>query len=121
MSELKFEKIEKLKQIILNNKNEVIKIKEIATGSTNFINVPIKDILHEPLKIGTNKFIIVHNHPSGDSTPSNEDIIFTNKLYDYAKLMGIELIDHVVIGNMNYTSIFDIILNEREKQKILNS
>ena len=112
MSELKFEKKEKLKQIILNNKNEVIKIKEIATGSTNFINVPVKDILYEPLKIGANKYIIVHNHPSGDSTPSNDDVIFTNKLYDYSILMGIELIDHVVIGNMNYTSVFDIILNE---------
>ena len=113
MSELKFEKKEKIKQIILNNKNEVIKIKEIATGSTNFVNVPVKDILYEPLKIGANKYIIVHNHPSGDSRPSNDDIIFTNKLYDYSILMGIELIDHVVIGNMNYTSIFDIILNEK--------
>ena len=55
----------------------------------------------------------MHNHPSGDSTPSKDDIIFTNKLYDYSILMGIELIDHVVIGNMNYTSIFDIILNEK--------
>ena len=57
MSELKFEKKEKLKQVILNNKNEVIKIKEIATGSTNFINVPVKDILYEPLKMGANKYI----------------------------------------------------------------
>ena len=118
MSELRFEKKERLKQIILNNKNEVIKIKEIAIGSTNFINVPIKDILYEPLKMGANKYIIVHNHPSGDSTPSNEDIIFTNKLYDYSILMGIELTDHIVIGNMNYTSIFDIILNEQKDEKL---
>jgi DNA repair protein RadC len=117
MSELKFEKREKLKQIILNNKNEVIQIKEIATGSTNFVNVPIKDILYEPVKMGANKFIIIHNHPSGDSTPSKEDIIFTNKLYDYATLMGIELVDHVVIGNMNYTSIFDVILNKKHNNK----
>lgn len=121
MSELKFEKKEKLKQIILNNKNEIIEIKEIATGSTNFINVPVKDILYEPLKTGANKFVIVHNHPSGDSTPSNEDIIFTNKLYDYATSIGLELIDHIVIGNMNYTSIFDIILNEHHNKKYMNS
>ena len=121
MSELRFEKKERLKQIILNNKNEVIKIKEIAIGSTNFINVPIKDILYEPLKMGANKYIIVHNHPSGDSTPSNEDIIFTNKLYDYSILMGIELTDHIVIGNMNYTSIFDIILNEQNNEKLIDS
>ena len=60
----------------------------------------------------------MHNHPSGDSTPSNEDIIFTNKLYDYSILMGIELTDHIVIGNMNYTSIFDIILNEQKDEKL---
>lgn len=120
MSELKFYKKEKLKQVILNNKNEVIKINEIATGSTNFINVPVKDILYEPLKIGANKYIIVHNHPSGDSTPSKEDIIFTNKLYDYSILMGIELVDHIVVGNMNYTSIFDIILNGKNNEKLIN-
>ena len=117
MSEFKFEKREKIKEIILNNKNEVLKIKEIALGGTNFVNVPVKDILSEPVKMGAIKIAIVHNHPSGDSTPSKEDIIFTNKLFDYASLMGIKLIDHVVIGNMNYTSIFDIILN-KEKNKI---
>ena len=121
MSELKFEKKEKLKQVILNNKNEVIKVKEIAKGSTNFINVPVKDILYEPLKMGANKYVIVHNHPSGDSTPSNDDIIFTNKLYDYSILVGIELIDHVVVGNMNYTSIFNIILNEQNNEKSIDS
>ena len=121
MSELRFEKKEKLKQVILNNKNEVIKVKEIATGSTNFINVPVKDILYEPLKMGANKYVIVHNHPSGDSTPSNDDIIFTNKLYDYSILVGIELIDHVVVGNMNYTSIFNIILNEQNNEKSIDS
>ena len=103
MSELKFEKREKIKEIILNNKNEIIKIKELALGGTNFVNIPVKDILSEPIKIGANKIALVHNHPSGDSTPSNQDILFTNQIYDYAKLMGIELIDHIVIGNMNYT------------------
>lgn len=112
MGELKFEKLEKLKVISLNNKNEVIKIKEIATGGTNFINTSIKDIITEPIKIGAPKIILVHNHPSGDSTPSKEDIIYTNTLYDSAMLMGIELVDHIVIGNMNYTSIFQEILSK---------
>lgn len=112
MSELKFEKLEKLKVISLNNKNEIIKIKEIATGGTNFINTSIKDIISEPIKIGAPKIILVHNHPSGDSTPSKEDIIYTNTLYDSAILMGIELVDHIVIGNMNYTSIFQEILSK---------
>ena len=52
------------------------------------------------------KIILVHNHPSGDSTPSKSDFNLTEKLLKAAELMGIELLDHVVIGNMNYVSIF---------------
>lgn len=106
MSELKFEKSEKVKLIILNNKNEIQKIKEIATGGSNFANVSIKDILSEPIKMKAPKIILVHNHPSGDSTPSNQDRVFTEQLYEISELMGIQLVDHLVIGNMNYTSIF---------------
>lgn len=106
MSELKFQKNEIVKVIILNNKNQIIRIKEIATGGTNFANVEIKDVLAEPLKLKATKIILVHNHPSGDSTPSKQDIIFTEKLYEITQIMGLELLDHIVIGNMNYTSIF---------------
>ncbi len=115
MSELKFERLEKLKIVVLNNKNEILKIKEIALGKTQNIEVPIKDILVEPIKMGAPKIILVHNHPSGDSTPSNQDIIYTNQLYDLTRLIGIELLDHIVIGNMNYTSIFEKILLKDRK------
>lgn len=106
MSELKFEKSEKVKIIVLNNKNEIQKIKDIATGGSNFANVSIKDILSEPIKMKAPKIIVVHNHPSGDSTPSKQDIVFTEQLYEISELMGIQLLDHLIIGNMNYTSIF---------------
>lgn len=106
MSELKFEKNEKVKLVILNNRNEVLKIKEIASGGTNFANVSIKDILAEPIKMKAPKIILVHNHPSGDSSPSKQDIMFTEHLYEITEIVGIQLLDHLVIGNMNYTSIF---------------
>ncbi len=114
MSELKFEKIEKVKLVILNNKNEIIKIQEIAKGGTNFANVSIKEILSEPIKLQAQKIILVHNHPSGDSTPSKQDIIYTEKLCDIAYMIGIELVDHLVIGNMNYTSIFSKIISKNK-------
>lgn len=110
MSELKFEKSEKVKLVILNNRNEILKIKEIASGGTNFANVSIKDILAEPIKMKAPKIILVHNHPSGDSTPSKQDIMFTEQLYEITELVGIQLLDHLVIGNMNYTSIFSEII-----------
>ena len=113
MSELKFEKSEKVKIIVLRKFNyetasskEIQKIKDIATGGSNFANVSIKDILSEPIKMKAPKIIVVHNHPSGDSTPSKQDIVFTEQLYEISELMGIQLLDHLVIGNMNYTSIF---------------
>ena len=106
MSELKFQRNEIVKLVILNNKNEILKIQDIASGGTNFANVSIKDIMSEPIKMKAPKIILVHNHPSGDSTPSAQDIKFTNQIYEAAELLGIQLLDHIVIGNMNYTSIF---------------
>lgn len=111
MSELKFERNEKVKLVILNNKNEILKIQEIAAGGSNFANVSMKDIMSEPIKMKAPKIILVHNHPSGDSTPSKKDVTFTEHLYEVANLLGIELMDHLVIGNMNYTSIFSKLIS----------
>lgn len=106
MEELRFENKEIARLVILNNKNEIIKIKDIAVGGTNFANLTIKDILEEPIKMKAPKIILVHNHPSGDATPSQQDMIFTNQLYEATTLLGIQLLDHLVIGNKTYTSIF---------------
>ena len=101
-----------------NFKNEILAIKEVAAGGTNFANVSIKDILYEPIKLKAPKIILVHNHPSGDSKPSNADIELTEKVRKAAEIMGIELLDHIVIGNMNYTSIFtDIFLQNKNIAK----
>lgn len=81
-------------------------------GGTNFANLSIKDILEQPIKMKAPKIILVHNHPSGDATPSEQDIDFTNQLYDATTLLGIQLLDHLVIGNKTYTSIFSKILSE---------
>lgn len=106
MEELRFQNKEIAKIVILNNKNEIIKIKDIAMGGANFAHIEIKDILQEPIKMGAPRIILVHNHPSGDATPSQQDIIFTNHIYDAATMLGIQLVDHLVIGNKAYTSIF---------------
>lgn len=64
------------------------------------------------------KIILVHNHPTGDATPSQQDIIFTNQLYDVANLLGIQLVDHLVIGNKTYTSIFSKIIQDTKDERI---
>ncbi len=106
MEELRFEKREFVKLFLLNTKNEILKSIDIAVGGTNFVNVNIKEILAQALKIEAPKIILVHNHPTGDPTPSIADIKFTDRLYNATQIFDIELLDHIVIGNKNYKSVF---------------
>ena len=118
MNELRKEQKEIGKLVILNSRNEIIKIKDISIGGTNLMQLGMKDILAEPVKMKAPKIILVHNHPTGNSTPSKTDIKFTERLYESAQLLGIELIDHIVIGDLNFTSIFsEMVSNTKEKPK----
>lgn len=105
MEEMRYEKQEVLKSVILNCKNEIIKVQEICRGNTASVIFDIKTVLKEPVKLGAQRIILLHNHPSGDPTPSKEDIDATNNIKQAAKLLGIELLEHIVIGNGIYTNI----------------
>lgn len=105
MNDLRFEKREIVKAILLNNKNIVIKILDVAIGAGNFSNLNIRYILSETIKINAPKIILVHNHPSGDPTPSKADILVTNRLREAVNILNIELVDHIIIGDMQYKSI----------------
>lgn len=104
--ELQFEKVEHVKLLLLNAKNVVTRIVDVSKGGVNSAIVEPKEILQEAIKAGIPKIILVHNHPSGDSTPSQADINLTKRLYTAANILGIQLLDHIVIGNRCYTSIF---------------
>lgn len=106
LEEMRFEKREIVKLFLLNSKNEILKIVDIALGGTNFANVSIKEIIYEAVKIKAPRIILVHNHPTGDATPSKMDINFTDKIFSAAKLFDIELLDHIVIGNNDFKSVF---------------
>lgn len=108
IEKMRFEKQEILKVAMLNNKNQLIKIKDIAVGGGNFVTATIKNVLNEAVKIESAKIILIHNHPTGDPTPSKQDIEFTDKVEQASNILGIQLLDHVVIGNMDYISIFSI-------------
>lgn len=109
INELKYEKREIVKVLMLNAKNNILKIQDIAQGGTSFAVFEIKDVLKEAIKIGAPKIILVHNHPSGDPTPSHDDIELTQKLEQVSKMLEIELLDHVVIGDGKYKSIFSML------------
>lgn len=104
MQEMRYEKKEILKLILLNNKNVVQKILDIATGKDNTLVFDVKQILSEPVKLQSPKIILVHNHPSGNSMPSKEDRQATQRVRESCELMGIQLLDHIVIGDGEYHS-----------------
>lgn len=106
MNELRYEKREKAKLILLNSKNIILKIKDISYGGTNFAMIEPKEILNEAIKIDAPKMILVHNHPSGDTTPSKADFNITDKIYEASELLGIQFLDHIIIGNNRFESVF---------------
>lgn len=108
MNEMQYEKREKVKVLVLNTKNILLRIIDVSYGGTNSAIIEPKDILTEPTKMGAPKIILVHNHPSGDPTPSKEDIELTKRIYKASALLGIELLDHIVIGKQKYISIVSI-------------
>ena len=96
---------EEVKVVILDNKNYVKSVATVSMGSTNKSAVSPKEILSEPIKQMASGIVLVHNHPSGDTTPSRQDILLTRKINDYANIFEITLCDHVIIGKMGYTSL----------------
>lgn len=108
MNQMQYEKIEIAKVVLLDTKCYILKIKDIAIGGNNFVNIAMKDVLTEAVKTSAPKIILVHNHPSGISTPSKQDYEVTYKLENASKLLGIQLLDHIVIGKNEYTSIKSI-------------
>ena len=105
MNEMKSQKKEVAKVVLLDNKCTILKIKDVAVGSNNFVNITMSDILSEAVRANAPKIILVHNHPSGISTPSKQDIEVTKKLDIATATLGIKLLDHIVIGKDEYTSI----------------
>ena len=91
--------------INLDIKNNIIKTSKIATGGKTKIALDMNDIYREAIKMGASSIILVHNHPSGDTKPSKADINFTYKAIEASKILDIDLIDHIVISDKEYTSL----------------
>ena len=101
--------MEKIIVIGLNTKNQVNIYTEIATGAVGYANFKTSDLFKPLLLSNSSKFILVHNHPSGDATPSKEDKDITARIKTSALLMGLTLLDHIVIGDNSYASVLNSI------------
>ena len=99
------EKQEKVKVLGLNVKGRLERDETVVIGALNSAMITPSDIFRMPIECGCSNIIIAHNHPSGDPTPSNEDILMTEKIKRLGDLLEIKLIDHIVIGDGKYISI----------------
>ncbi len=96
---------EHLRVVLLNTKNYVLKIETVYVGSINSSAVRIGEVFKGALKQNAAALIVVHNHPSGDPTPSPEDVAVTRQLVEAGKLLDVAVLDHLVIGQGRWISL----------------
>ena len=96
---------ERLRVLLLNTKNRVMAIRDVYQGTVNSASIRVAEILRPAVRENCPYIIVVHNHPSGDPTPSPEDILVTRRLSQSAGMMDIELLDHIVIGQQGFVSM----------------
>ena len=100
-------KKEVFKILLLNSKNRILDIVEITQGTVNQANPIIREIFEKALQSYASSIICVHNHPSGDPTPSSEDKTFTRELIQAGKILQTKVLDHIIIGDNKYYSFAD--------------
>jgi DNA repair protein RadC len=96
---------EHLRTVLLDTKNRVQGISTVYVGSLNTSLIRVGEIFKEALKKNSAALIVVHNHPSGDPTPSPEDVLVTREIVAAGQLLDIEVLDHLVIGHGRYISL----------------
>ncbi|WP_147803507.1 RadC family protein [Alkalicoccus halolimnae] len=105
MEEMRHLKQEHFVALYLNTKNAVLHKKTLFIGSLNASIVHPRELYKEALRYSAASFICLHNHPSGNPEPSQEDIDVTKRLTETGKMLGIELLDHVIIGDRRFCSM----------------
>ena len=103
-NQLMFEQQEKVIVLCLNSRLEVIKEKTVFIGGNNISIISGRELFKEALICGSNRVMVVHNHPSGNPEPSIEDIEATERLYSMAKELDIDVVDNLIIGSSRFYS-----------------
>ncbi|MCI2774583.1 RadC family protein [Staphylococcus petrasii] len=93
--------------LFLNSKNVVMKEEVIYKGTLNSSVIHPREVFNAAIRASSNAIIVVHNHPSGDVTPSKEDIATTIRLKECGHFLGIDLLDHIIIGDQKFTSLVE--------------
>ena len=96
---------EHLRVVLLNTKNQVLAAPEVYKGTVNATHVRVSDLFREAVREGCPAVIVVHNHPSGDPTPSADDVAMTRQLTEAGSLLNIDVLDHIVLARNGFVSL----------------
>ena len=105
MGEMELLDQEHFRVVLLNTKNQVMGITELYKGNVNTAMVRVAEVFRDAIKENYPAIIAVHNHPSGNPTPSAQDVEVTSQLVEAGRLLDIEVLDHVVIGRQSIVSL----------------
>ena len=103
--DMKYFEQEHFRVLMLNTKNIVINIKDIFIGASNSSVIETRKVFKEALKYNAKNITICHNHPSGDPNPSKEDVNISLRIKEAGKIIGIDLLDHIIIGDNRFVSL----------------
>ena len=96
---------EHLRVILLDTRNHVVEIVEIYKGSVNSSQIHVGEIFKAAIRRNAPALIVVHNHPSGDPTPSPDDVVVTRAIFQAGKLLDVDVLDHMIIGQGRWVSL----------------
>ena len=105
MEDLRHANQEQMKLLLLNTKSRLIGETDISKGTVNSAVISPRELFVEALQKNAVSIVLLHNHPSGDPTPSKEDVLITRRIQEAGRLIGVELLDHIVIGDNCYVSL----------------
>ncbi len=97
--------IERVRVLYLNSKNQLIRDEITNEGSIDQAAIYVREIIRRSIDLGAAAIILVHNHPSGDSAPSRQDIAMTREIADAGKKLGIAVHDHIIVGKDGFSSM----------------
>ncbi len=108
MEDMRHRKKEAMKLLLLNSKTKLIGESELSLGTVNTTLVSPREVFVEALRRNAVAVILLHNHPSGDPTPSKQDILITRRVTEAGRLIGVELLDHIIIGDYSFICLRDM-------------
>jgi DNA repair protein RadC len=107
LAELAYADQEHVKVVLIDTRNQVIATPTIYKGTLNTTSIRVGEVFKEAIRRNAAAIIVAHNHPSGDPTPSPEDVILTRRIVEAGKLLNIEVLDHLILGHDRWVSMRD--------------